>query len=450
MINSFSQNISKFISSILQQYLNQDQNFKIDSFIFAKKIKECTNANMKRMIGLDIENLFPSIPLNESCNIAADILKSTCFPQMKYENILKILDFCTKDITFEFDGKFFKQINGVPMGSPLSMALSELFLRKLETEKIFPFMNAEGIRNYYRYVDDIFLITDSNVNSFQISTWFNTLHSKLIFTFEDENVDNSLNFLDVLVIRYKNLFETRTFRKKIHPLKMCDWNSCIALKYKLNLLKNMIDRTYKICSRKFLQDDLLQLKLIFLNSHYPLKVVEKALHERYSLLIQKKDTIYPEQKVINFGFTYNNFSISKFSNKILKVSKKFLPGCVKVRNYYRRAKTILSMFSRKYKNYKKESLPCVYKINCLDCPLSYIGETGRTISIRTKEHSRLKEKSALSDHFHETQHKIDFDNPRILITEHNSHKRKILEKLFQNDIAHFSGNKGIDLMLFHD
>ncbi len=56
---------------------------------------------------------------------------------------------------FQFDGKFYKQIFGLPMGSPLSPILSDMVVQDLENE-ILSSLKFQ-IPVYYRYVDDLLL-----------------------------------------------------------------------------------------------------------------------------------------------------------------------------------------------------------------------------------------------------------------------------------------------------
>jgi len=58
------------------------------------------------------------------------------------------------------------------------------------------------IRNYYRFVDDIFLIIPRNKIDVVLKI-FNEYYSRLKFTHEIE-INNSLSFLNTLVIRSKD------------------------------------------------------------------------------------------------------------------------------------------------------------------------------------------------------------------------------------------------------
>ena len=64
----------------------------------------------------------------------------------------------------------------------------------------------------------------------------------------------------------------------------------------------------------------------------------------------------------------------------------------------------------------------VYEIPYEDCGVRYIGETGRSINIRRKEHvqsDRLgkSESSALAQHVEEQDHRIAWDATRIFVKE---------------------------------
>jgi hypothetical protein len=74
---------------------------------------------------------------------------------------------------------------------------------------------------------------------------------------------------------------------------------------------------------------------------------------------------------------------------------------------------------------------CIYSIPC-ECGRSYIGETGRPLAVRLREHrhnleqGRL-EKSKLAQHAYEEGHRIGWDDARVLEIESNSRCRKYKE-----------------------
>ena len=77
--------------------------------------------------------------------------------------------------------------------------------------------------------------------------------------------------------------------------------------------------------------------------------------------------------------------------------------------------------------------PGVYKIPC-SCGKAYIGETGRKISTRIKEHQRSEKyghfsQSALAEHWMETGHSVQYDKATKLAPSQNYFARKHREAL---------------------
>ena len=133
-----------------------------------------------------------------------------------------------------------------------------------------------------------------------------------------------------------------------------------------------------------------------------------------------------------------------YAQWINAICKKYLPGSLKVNYFFKHTGTLLSAFSKQYKYNRKYEGPGVYKIDCKDCYNCYIGETGRKLDIRIREHSRLAEKSALSAHVSGTEHEMDFGNAKVLFGEANPVKRKIFGSLCLKHYAHFENNTGCD------
>jgi len=98
----------------------------------------------------------------------------------------------------------------------------------------------------------------------------------------------------------------------------------------------------------------------------------------------------------------------------------------------------LSKFIKGHKN----ALPSfsrsnvVYKINCLDCDASYVGQTKRTLNARVSEHRNharrnTTQNSVITDHRSKFSHEFDWDNVKILDEEMNYNKRLIFEIIFK-------------------
>ena len=83
---------------------------------------------------------------------------------------------------------------------------------------------------------------------------------------------------------------------------------------------------------------------------------------------------------------------------------------------------------------KDDHCGVVYKINCLNCESSYVGQTKRKLKTLIKEHKAdirkpISEISVVSRHRLNEMHELDWDNIRILDTEQSLMKRRISEMI---------------------
>ena len=79
----------------------------------------------------------------------------------------------------------------------------------------------------------------------------------------------------------------------------------------------------------------------------------------------------------------------------------------------------------------------IYSINCSDCNKVYIGQTKRNILTRFKEHMyhiKCKNifKSALASHWHETGHKFEQSNLKLIKSCYNKKNLNMLEAIYMN------------------
>ena len=68
--------------------------------------------------------------------------------------IIDLIKLCVEENVFTYNGKFYKQVFGCAMGSPLSPVLSNFFMEYFESE-LLPNILDTNIP-WLRYVDDIF------------------------------------------------------------------------------------------------------------------------------------------------------------------------------------------------------------------------------------------------------------------------------------------------------
>ena len=154
----------------------------------------------------------------------------------------------------------YKQADGVAMGSPLGLALANIFVGYYE-EKFFS--QTRKSPTYFRYVDDTFAIFDQKAEADEFLTKLNCLHPFLRFTFEKEK-GKCLLFLDVNVKRTDNGFEISAYRKLIFTGQYLHWELFSALKCKIGLIFLLVHRALMICIKHKLNEEIARIKKILL------------------------------------------------------------------------------------------------------------------------------------------------------------------------------------------
>ena len=165
----------------------------------------------------DVAALFTNIPLDETIDIWVEKLFKT--PNVLVKGIpkndfhdLPDRDLATKESFFTFSKKFYIQVDGVAMGSPLGPILANIFLLHQEEN----WLNKCPIKLepsfYRRYVDDIFALFESSQSGDSFREYMSSKHQSIKFTVEKENV-GLLSFLVLKICRKNGKLVTSVYRK---------------------------------------------------------------------------------------------------------------------------------------------------------------------------------------------------------------------------------------------
>ena len=90
------------------------------------------------------------------------------------------------------------------MGTPTSPIVSEIYIEYLENTTIFHILTKHRILGYFRYVDDILVVSQNNATNIQeVLNTFNNLTSTMYFIME-EAFENKTNFLGTTISKDGN------------------------------------------------------------------------------------------------------------------------------------------------------------------------------------------------------------------------------------------------------
>ena len=117
-------NTAKFITKILQNYCGKTSSFVKDSTDFIKKIKHLSiNPEEETLVSFDVSVSFPAFQYLLHCKLSIPKF-STCTNftnvcKIPTEKFIKLLEFTLTNCIFCFNKKFYKQLRGAAMGSPV-------------------------------------------------------------------------------------------------------------------------------------------------------------------------------------------------------------------------------------------------------------------------------------------------------------------------------------------
>ena len=422
--NSVNYKLASWLSDNLQQCLNRISGFHlINTLDFVSKIRNINLYN-KRLISFDVSSLFTNIPVTECINLLERKLPNLNlnFP-VPINTLIKLIKLCTKDCFFNFYDSNYEQINGLPMGSPISPALANLFMEFFELDLLFPLLERYNIV-WYRYVDDVFAVIPSNLDVDNFLGLLNNLHNSINFTYELE-YNMSLPFLDCLIVRTNHFPKFKIFRKATHSNSYIHSFSNHPDNVKTNIISNLFLRGYNICSNEFIDEEIKYVYSTFKNLGYSMRFIDKAHFKARRTYFTRSSNDQNLNKKINATLVLPNLpdlnTIRKIANNL------------NVRVAVKSDKTIKNelMTSSKIKTINKTS--GIYNIKCDECSSFYIGETfnfEQRIYQHTYAKRILDDNNAIVKHMLDKGHNVNVNNFLIMKYVNDTNKRKLLESFF--------------------
>ena len=121
-IGIFNYSLARFVCDLLSPLVPIDYSCK-DTFSFV------SNLSKKIIVSDDVTSLFTNIPLQETIDIAINLIFNPN-PNLNItrKDRKKLFLFATSKTHFIFNSKFYNQIDGVAMGSPLAPVLANIFM----------------------------------------------------------------------------------------------------------------------------------------------------------------------------------------------------------------------------------------------------------------------------------------------------------------------------------
>lgn len=123
---------------------------------------------------------------------------------------------------------------------------------------------------------------------------FNSYHSKMKFTVELES--ESLNFLDVIIIKSKNTLIHDWYHKVTFSGRYLNYFSCYSICQKMGTVIGLIDRTFLLSHPQFHQKNLDLIINILSENGYPLDMIFLTIKKRLYINFERLNNIMNHQE----------------------------------------------------------------------------------------------------------------------------------------------------------
>ena len=144
------------------------------------------------------------------------------------------------------------------------VVLSESYVQNLEHKAIEEALTLNvAPKTHTRYVDDTHARFTSKEQSREFLNILNKQDKHIQFTIEDENEEIYLNFLDIKIKTSNGRCEFDVHRKPALTNVQIKPRSCIPPDTIASIFKGFLARATKICSEKFLREEIEYLTDIF-------------------------------------------------------------------------------------------------------------------------------------------------------------------------------------------
>ncbi len=308
------------------------------------------------------------------------------------------------------------------MGSPVSPIVANLFMEHFEQQALQTALVRP--RLWKRYVDDTFTICKKD----QVTTFIdhiNGVDECIKFTSELETEGGEIAFLDSLVKHMPDgSLRLSVYRKPTHTNQYLNFLSHHPLHQKLGVIRTLNHRCETIVTS---EEDRTKEKGLLKDA------LKKCGYPDWAFRERKRTEANTGQETGGGEKDRKHLVVLPYaqgvSEKLCRVFKKHNTNVA-----FKPERTIRNMLvAPKDKPPRDSACGVVYKIECGGCDSEYIGETGRQLGTRLKEHRKSLATgtlaSAVSEHSMREGHPIDWDSVKIIDRESVDIPRKVREAI---------------------
>ncbi|XP_072047082.1 uncharacterized protein [Amphiura filiformis] len=390
---SISYNTSRALADILAPLVGQTEHHVKNSKQLAEDLAQVYIEEGEIFNSHDVVSLFTNTPVDKSLEVIKQRLqKDKSLKQrtlLSVEDVMELLAFVLTTTYFAFRGKIYRQLFGAAMGSPVSPITANLYMEFLEEQAIATAPIECKPRLWKRYVDDILeIVKDNQVDNLTDHLNNTDPTDSIKFTYEKEE-QGRIPFLDTLIVRKEDgSVKLLVYRKATHTDQYLNFSSHHPIYHKLGIVRTLLDRMDKIVTepedRQKEEDNIKKALKMCGYPEWTVESVKKKIRDKPAKSSKTK-TKDPSQQTKGLVVIPYVEGVAERANRVFR--KHNIATAMKPNTSLRKL-----LVHPKDKIDSLDKTDCIYEIPCQNCDSTYVGETGRKLNTRLKEHQKETEK----------------------------------------------------------
>ena len=450
---SVTYGVAKVLSKVIQPLVGKSPHHIQSTSDFVSKAKGFILQLGECLSSYDVTSLFTSVPIDPALKVIKDLLekdgKLNDRIVLLVQDIIELLGFCLHNTYFSFQNKYYEQVEGVPMGLPVSPIVANLYMDSFERKAIASAINPPG------HGLGLWMTPGSSNNRAHKQGFLdhiNSIDPAIKFTVEGNQANGAIPFLDTLVTPLAdNSLSFQVYQKPTHTDQYLQWESHHSLSSKYSVIGTLTDRAKVVCTtQELLKDELKHLREALGKCKYPnwaiSRVQNKVINSNWEDT-RTSDNNNSSTNEEDSSSTDSNNPVNTSTNartnkksigqivipytKGTAESIKHICGKYGIQVHFKGNTTIKQILMKpKDPDPKDNKSGLIYSYRCpqLDCNDDYIGKTGRTLGERRKEH--LKQPSPIHRHSQTMGNPRDDQNFNIIGREDWGQARNIKESIY--------------------
>lgn len=242
-------------------------------------------------IKLDVSDMYTMMERSEIMGVLTRFVESPVFlarGRLPGQMMLRCLEMCLGDKSlFTFNGLVYRQVCGLPQGAPDSGLLACILLDYTIQAHHHAIFIQNSVLLCHKYVDDLLFYLPADKQLSLMTTIQSCLG--LAFTSEEEETGVSviheqsstdeISFLDIGIVRDKNMVYTRSYRKSMASTRTVHYLSNAPNVWKENTLSCSLAKVLDRSSNPYVLADIRTVEEAYRENMYPMLLIQERISQ---------------------------------------------------------------------------------------------------------------------------------------------------------------------------